>query len=86
MCGPPNVPKPIWLGLFVVRITVVERALRSGQNQKRLEVRLEQDVDVHPLSDVATVAHVARHWIESIGRLAQFLAELRATCRSQSCS
>ena len=34
-----------------------------------MEVRLEQHVNVHPLPDIATVAHVARHGIESIQAL-----------------
>jgi hypothetical protein len=31
-----------------------------------MEVTLEQNVNMDPLTDVATVAHVTRHWIESI--------------------
>ncbi len=69
MCGPPKVPNPIWRGIVVVGIAVVERRARSRENEKRVEVRLEQHVDVHPLSDVTAVAHVARHRIESIRAL-----------------
>src|SRR6185295_19180490 len=39
------------------------------ENQKCLEVGLEQNVHVNPLSSVATVAHVPRHRIESIRSL-----------------
>ena len=52
--------------IAVVGIAVVERRACARENQKRLKVRLEQHVDVYPLSDVTTVAHVAWHRIESI--------------------
>ncbi len=53
-------------GVAVVWIAVVERRAGSRENQKRVKVSLEQNVDVDPLSDVATVAHVTRHRIESV--------------------
>ena len=55
--------------IAVVWIAVVERRACSGEDQKGVEVSLEQHVDVYPLADVTTVAHVARHGIESIRRL-----------------
>ncbi len=55
--------------IVVVRIAVVKRRARARENEKRLEVRLEQNVDVYPLSDVATVAHVTWYWIECVRAL-----------------
>src|ERR1044071_75515 len=55
--------------IVVIGVAIVERRPRSGKNQEGLEVRLEQHVDMYPLTDIATIAHVARQWIESIGRL-----------------
>src|SRR5688500_6394217 len=56
-------------GIAVVGIAVVERRTRTRENQERLEVCLKQNVDMHPLPDVAAVAHVTRNRIEGIRRL-----------------
>src|SRR5215207_6533091 len=56
-------------GIAIVWIAAVERRACSGKDQKRMKVRLEQHIDEYPLSDVTTVAHVARYRIESVGWL-----------------
>ena len=56
-------------GIVVVWVAIIKRRASTGQNEKGMEVALEQNVDVYPLSDVATVAHVTRHWIKHVGRL-----------------
>src|SRR5688572_15997733 len=55
--------------ISIVGIAGVERRTCSGENEKRVKVCLEQHVNVHPLSDVAAVAHVARYGIEDVRRL-----------------
>ena len=53
----------------VVGIAVIERRARIRENEERMEVSLEQNVDVYPLPDVTTVAYLTRHWIECIRTL-----------------
>ena len=55
--------------VVVVRIAVVERRASPAEYQERLEVSLEQYVDVDPLTEVATVTDVTRNRIESVRRL-----------------
>src|SRR5262249_43546418 len=55
--------------VVVIGVAVIERRACVGKNQKRLEVSLEQHVNVNPLSHVATAAQVTRHRIESIRAL-----------------
>src|ERR1041384_656689 len=53
----------------VIRIAVIEGRACPCEDQKRVEVSLEQNVDVNPLSNVAAITHVTRHRIESIWSL-----------------
>src|SRR5687768_2646490 len=53
----------------VVRITVVERRARAGENQECVKVCLKQNIDMDPLPDVAAVAHVTRDRIEDVAGL-----------------
>src|SRR5690242_15508630 len=52
-----------------IRVCVIDRSAGPSQNQKRLEVCLEEHVDVDPLANVSAVANVTSSRIEHIGRL-----------------
>src|SRR6266699_3911198 len=58
--------KAVLRGITNVRVAIVERRAESCKNQEAMEVGLEKHVNVNPLSDVATVAHVTRGRIENI--------------------
>src|SRR2546430_5225421 len=56
-------------GIVHIGVPVIERRARAGEDQKSLQVRLKQNIDVDPLTQITPVAHVTRHGIECWWRL-----------------
>src|ERR1041384_1764412 len=57
--------------IVLVGITVVKRSACSREDEECLKISLEQHVNVYPLTEVATITHVAWHWIEQGCRLVE---------------
>src|SRR5262245_22503659 len=56
-------------GIGLVRVTIIERSSGPSENQKSVEVCLEQNIDVYPLPDVPSITDVAPNRINNGGRL-----------------
>src|SRR5688572_33088693 len=54
--------------LVVVRVAVVKGRAGGGENEESMQVALEQNVHVNPLSDVGAGTHVTRHWVNHVWR------------------
>src|SRR5262249_44550678 len=52
---------------LVVRISGIKRRVQRAENEERIEIGLEEDIDVYPLAQVTSVANVASHGIKRIG-------------------
>ena len=63
--------KTILRRISYVGVAVIEGRAESGEDQERMKVSLKKNVDVYPLSDIATVSHVAWRGIKNIRRLAE---------------
>src|SRR5882724_5247940 len=66
---PTKSAKAVLAGIADVRVAIVEWCPESGEYQETMKVGLEKNINMHPLTDVAPVSHVARRSIESIRRL-----------------
>src|SRR5438094_163549 len=61
--------KPILSRVVHIGIGIVKGRTQSGEHQESMKVGLEEDVDMHPLTQVTAVSQVAWNWIDKIGWL-----------------
>src|SRR5438876_11824296 len=61
--------KPILRRVVHIGIAIVEGSLQSREHQESMKVCLEKYVDMHPLTQVTAVSHIAWIWVDKIGWL-----------------
>ena len=59
--------KPILGRVVHIGIAIVEGRMQSREHQESMKVGLEKYVDMHPLTQVTAVSHIARNGIDKVG-------------------